>query len=178
MKKLMITLAAVAMAVATQAASINWQVTTGAADTYLGTMIYLCSAGSDFESSADVMAALVGTTGNSGEVAKKGSSMSGYWYGTSGTAAGLDDSLVKKGATVYAVILSDDGKGYWSVAGTGDIYTTDTTPTKAIIDVSSKLAGAYTPWAGGPGPDPTPEPTTGLLMLVGLAGLALKRKVA
>ena len=37
-------------------------------------------------------------------------------------------------------------------------------------------ANGYTP--AGPTPPVIPEPTTGLLVLIGIAGLALKRKVA
>ena len=45
------------------------------------------------------------------------------------------------------------------------------------IDLSAGTeANGYTP--AGPTPPIIPEPTTGLLVLIGIAGLALKRKVA
>ena len=47
----------------------------------------------------------------------------------------------------------------------------------ASIDLSAGTeANGYTP--AGPTPPVIPEPTTGLLVLLGIAGLALKRKVA
>ena len=73
-------------------------------------------------------------------------------------------------------MVSSDGKGYWTMAGTGEIYTTSTEPTMGSLDMTSKLATAYTPWKGGSGD--IPEPTSGLLLLVGGAMLALRRRRA
>lgn len=180
MKKMIIAVAAVAMAACTQAASLDWKVTTGS-DTYNGLTLYICSSGSDFESVDDIIAAKLGTGGYTATTAKKGSSMA-PWYGANGTVVGIPDSAEAIGATVYAVIVSSDGLGYYSVAGSGDIYTTATTPATATINAATALAGDYTPFATTPptppGPSDVPEPTSGLLLVLGGAMLALRRRRA
>ena len=180
MKKIMIALAAVALAAGVQAASMDWKVTTGSAD-YNGLTVYMCTVGSGFESVADIQAAVLGEAGNSASFAKKGSTMS-PWYGANDTAANISDSMEAVGATVYAVIVSADGLGYYSVAGSGEVYTTATTPATATIDTSTALAGDYTPFKTEPPPGPTPggipEPTSGLLLVLGGAMLALRRRRA
>ena len=183
MKKLMIALAVVAMAACTQAASMKWKATVASLSkvdaSYEGYNIYLCEslAADGFESEADIANYLYGTSDNTGVTAKSGSrSPYAYTTGTK-TARGIsaDDEGLK---TVYAVIVSKDGQGYWSMAAEGEVYTTATEPKVATFDAAELIKGNYTKWNAGPGPDPTPEPTTGLLMLVGLAGLALRRKRA
>lgn len=183
MKKLMIALAAVALATVTQAASIDWSATvaSGLSSTdpaYAGYTVYLCKSLADggFESEDAIGEYLYGTIDNSGSTIKKGS-RSPYKYQVIATARGIADADVGM-QTVYAVIVSKDGKGYWTTSAQGEVYTTAEKPVEAAFDATTLITTSYTPWKTGPGPDPTPEPTTGLLMLVGLAGLALKRKVA
>ena len=179
MKKIMIALAAVALATGVQAAAMDWKVNTGTASTYAGLSIYMCTVGSGFESVADIEAKLMGTEGNTGSVVKNGSMNA--WYGDGQTIKGLDDGL-EGNQSVYAVIVSADGKGYWSIAGSGEVYTTATTPATANIDASTALAGDYTPFKTEPPPGPTPggipEPTSGLLLVLGGAILALRRRRA
>ena len=140
---------------------------------YEGYNVYLCKtlAKDGFKSEADIANYLYGTGNNSGATVKTGS-RSPYSYKANNTAVGISDD--DQGMqTVYAVIVSKDGKGYWTVEGSGEVYTTATSPVTAAIDAKTAITGAYTAWAGA---DPTPEPTSGLLLLLGVAGLALRRK--
>ena len=173
MKKLMIAVAIVCAAAMSQAASLSWKVLTDAT----GETVYICSTGSNFESLADIIAAEYGTAGNIGTTATSGRAPA-TWTGAEGVATGIDDGDVGT-QTFYAVVVDSSGKGYYAVAGSGEVYTTSSSPEVGLVDMAATIAGGnYTPWAGGPGPEPVPEPTSGLLMLVGLAGLALKRRRA
>ena len=183
MKKLMVALGAVAMAACAQAASINWKVSiaslTSADSSYLDYNIYLCEsiAADGFTSEADIANYLYGTDGNSGTSVKIGT-RSPFVYGTKqATAGGISTDDVGM-QTVYAVIVSKDGKGYWVSETQGEVYTTATEPALADFDAKELIATAYTPWAGAPGPGPVPEPTSGMLLLLGVAGLALRRRRA
>ena len=181
MKKLMVALGAVAIAACAQAASVDWQATvfSGSVDaSYAGWNVYLCEtlAVDGFTSEADIANYLYGTEGNAGATKKSGRDENTK-YVASGTAGGIDIADVGM-KTVYAVIVSQDGKGYWVGEAQGEVYTTATSPVKADFQMQETVAGAYTPWAGSepPGPGPVPEPTSGLLLLLGVAGLALRRK--
>ena len=177
----MVALGAVAMAACAQAASIKWQATvfSGSTDaSYAGMTVYLCEtlAVDGFTSESDIANYLYGTEDNSGSTVKSGRDANTK-YSVATTAAGIDDSDVGL-KTVYAVVVSKDGKGYWVGEAQGEVYTTATEPVKADFQMQSIVAGAYTPWAGSepPGPGPVPEPTSGLLLLLGVAGLSLRRK--
>ena len=174
MKKLMVALAAVALATVTQAASIDWTVTvaSGLSSTdpaYAGYTVYLCEsiAADGFKSEADIADYLYGTTDNSGVTAKKGS-RSPYKYQAGATAGGISDADVGM-QTVYVVIVSKDGKGYWTMSTEGEVYTTAEKPVEAAFSAETLITTPYTAWA-------VPEPTSGLLLLLGVAGLALRRK--
>ena len=174
MKKLMIVAALVCAAAMSHAASMDWKVVTGSGTA--GLNIYICKSIAEFENEAQIESYLYGTSGNSATAASKSH---GAWYGNSSTAGGIDASEVGTGKTFYAVVVDKSGNGYYTMAGTAEVYNTNPTPVQGELDMSAMISGgSYTAWKTGPGPDPTPEPTTGLLMLVGLAGLALKRKVA
>ena len=88
-----------------------------------GLTVYLVSALSEFTSVADVQAAVIGTSGNSGAFAgaRTGSN-------AQGTVRGLDDGLSGQTQGFYYVIVSSDGKGFWaSGKQSAEIYTTATT---------------------------------------------------
>ena len=177
MKKLLVALGAVAMAACAQAASINWSATVASLTTpdssYVDYNVYLCEtlAAEGFKSESDIENYLYGTGGNTGVTTKKGT-RSPYTYSATGMATGIDDGDAGM-KTVYAVVVSKDGKGYWTAETQGEVYTTALEPVEAKFDFKTIVAGAYTPWAGS---EPVPEPTSGLLLLLGVAGLALRRK--
>ena len=179
MKKLIIALGAVAMAVGAQAASMKWQavVFSGAVDaSYAGWNVYLCESLADggFKSESEISGYLYGTEANTKTTAASGRDENTK-YMASATAGGIDVGDIGM-QTVYAVVVSPDGKGYWTASAQGEVYDTNPSPVKADFQMQSIVAGNYTPWAGTPGPDPVPEPTSGLLLLLGVAGLALRRK--
>ena len=173
MKKLMIAAAIVCAAAVSQAASMSWKVLTDAT----GETVYICSTGSGFASLADIIAAEYGTAGNTGTTTTSGRAPA-TWTGAEGVATGisLDDVGMQ---TFYAVVVDSSGKGYYAIAGSGEVYTTSSSPEVGLVDMAATIAGGnYTPWAGGPGPEPVPEPTSAMLLLLGVAGLALRRKQA
>ena len=86
-----------------------------------------------------------------------------------------------------------DGNGYAaSSVAAGTAYDHSADPAPSHDDPSWSITASKSPLAGGsftsfyvdpgpgpgPGPTPIPEPTSGLLMLLGVAGLALRRRRA
>lgn len=190
-KKLMMTLAVAAAAAVVNAASVTWGAEkgylyeAGGANKITSGTAYLMFATSSFDQSALVSAfdaakgdsaatlaamtasgALATGTGTVGDNARIAPTESSY---------ALTDTL-----PAYFVVLSGD-KMYVSAAQdvTYDSVSESTIIAFSSMSASSKnaalnSAGGYS----GAGWYATPEPTSGLLMLMGFAGLALRRRRA
>lgn len=83
----------------------------------------------------------------------------------------------------YAIVVWDGavdgyyGKSLGQILGIVDEPPTDADPIAFDNGTTGSWGGTLANTAVvGPGPEPTPEPTSGLLILLGMAGLALKRK--
>ena len=77
--------------------------------------------------------------------------------------------------TVYEVLISSDGKNIaWGQTTMNLAAAAGMNQNKMLGDFT--YVAASTPTPPTPGPDPLPEPTSGLLLLVGGAMLALRRK--
>ena len=167
MKKMLMLLGAVACAAVAQAATFNWSVAAGTA--YDGYSVYL-TKGSKYATLAALQDDLIGASGNSGTLAKATASARNVSAATfvSGLTANTSYDF-------YFVFVKDDN--YWvsgkQVAVIG--AESDTPPTLKIAQAAgtSLLGGTPTGKFSS-----VPEPTSGLLLLLGMAGLALKRKVA
>ena len=184
LKKLMIALAAVAMGVAANAASFSWTVSKGyiydGADTpakLTSGSAYLVFASALSQSDLVTAFAADATTAAS-TVASKAVST-----GTIGSDARVAVTAftadVTSDQTAYFVVFNDD-KMYVSITADAEYAAVGTSEVQfASVSSSSKLsfdaASGYSAagWYGA-----VPEPTSGLLMLLGMAGLALRRKRA
>ena len=175
MKKLMIAAAVMATAYLSQAASMKWSY--GATSADVDQHVYLIlgtTPSSEWESEAQVSAASAAALeGGYGAVAKHSKK-----YYAEGAASGEFDY----NASFYAVLVSADGKQWATTTAfaPGDTYiSAGMDPAKSTYEFSAASFGAFQDWKSGPGPGPTPvipEPTSGLLLLLGVAGLALRRK--
>ena len=187
MKKLIITVAAVAIAAIAQAATVDWQYKiTGATDSpsYLESnyTVYLVNA-----SAWDGLSKITAETFTDSSVVldsgafatKTGKTATTRIYATAESAKQLNDSLVAKDATL--------GAYYVVVDSTANKYTVSSAVTltgragdgSQITTGFGSTAQASLNWQDiGTGPTPVPEPTTGLLVLAGIAGLALRRRRA
>ena len=173
MKKIMIAVAAMAMAVVANAASVDWQVT--GSSTQVGYTAYVMTGDvvATWESLADVQAAAV----DFGTIAKSGRN-----YLTNGTAS--DAALTKSSSFYYIVVNADATQYAVSDAFAGSAYAYDPTATPpetapAAIPQFAAAGATFSDWAKADGPTgDVPEPTSGLLLLVGAAGLALRRRRA
>ena len=179
MKKLMMLAAAIALAVVGQAASVTWGIANnsitmdGGGYPAKGSTVSLIMA-SDYSAVADALS--------------KGTSISSYVLesktttNTKGYVANHEftsDKLVKGTDAALAILVQDGDKFVVSQAVTFSPYVSgvDEAAAKAFgatnFSAANTLSGG---WASTSGGGDTPEPTSGLLLLVGAGMLALRRK--
>ena len=169
MKKLTLMISAVALAMGIQAASVDWKVS-GTAKTENYNVYLLSSIADSYESVADIAsAALI-----SGTIAKNGRNY--YATGTAASEAITKDSMKE----VYWVIVDGSGApttyNYVKTDLSGYVYDPDNQESWPGFFQSVTAADMLAGSSGSFGA--VPEPTSGLLVLLGMAGLALKRKRA
>ena len=172
MKKVMIAAAIVACAMISNAASVTWKYTGAAED--VGSTVYLftASVSNQYDSFADLIKGAVSSaTVASKKVGPKTT------YVTPDTVAAAD-SITKTGS-LYAVLVSGDSATtykYGTLDAASLVYdpnNQETSPgTFAMTTASFTSSGTIG------GTSPIPEPTSGLLMILGMAGLALRRRRA
>ena len=176
MKKLMIAFAAVAMAVATQASTFSWGLQSGAfdADTFAGAqaILFLSDGGAlpsttgwDTKATPFTVADLTGsgaTQFRTGEIGTDGTFIS--------DAEDLPSINSKTGSfKFYMAVITDDGM---------NVALTTGTKTARIASSTTAAAPAWAATAFNTYAVTTPEPTSAMLLLLGLAGMALRRKRA
>ena len=170
MKKLIVFAGVAVLAFASQAAQFTWGMTAAksAASAYNNADVYMVLA-SDYDSTKTYSLSDITTMAKS-----KGTLSVGSMSATTGNVV-VNDSWVTEGTdyTWYTILVSDD-KYYVSSSSVTSTAVADTgTPASKTFASKSELATASN-WHTMA----VPEPTSGLLMLLGLAGLALKRKRA
>ncbi len=187
MKKIMFTLAAVACAATMQAAQFSWSAKNvydgwdGGASKVDGTA-YLFLVGGEV-TEASIASAISGAS----DASALATTLSGKAIDTQSVSGGMtggvtSDVTASAPANLFFVVISGDN-AYQSAAL--EITTIDTLgATEAGFGSQKAASQAAAGWkaVGGstpptpPGPGPVPEPTSGLLLLVGGAMLALRRK--
>ena len=184
MKKIIIALAAVVVAAGVQAASFNWKTSMSGKVYSPSDTTALLSGTFDayvFDAAAVSQSALVSAY-NGGTLDLAASSISTKGTLTDGSIASTSMSYGEVGGTYsfyFAAIVQDGENEYLFISnaanGSGVEGKTTTVnlngKATSTFDASEGYAGA-----GFYGAAAIPEPTSGLLMLVGLAGLALRRR--
>lgn len=190
MKKLVIMLGAVAFAACVQAATVSWSYST----TYLrigdttntrvadGTLAYLITTA---YSQSDLVAKWAETGASADVLSAAGTAL---YAGTGSTVAGKIGATASTGAsadvTAYFVVFNGNNM-FVSSALDASVNPLDTTSSEiaftdgsAVSKMLPKDASAGFSGAGWYAAGAIPEPTSGLLLLIGVAGLALRRKQA
>ena len=199
MKKLMMALGVVALAATVQAATFRWypggpvspagdatgQITSGTLYLFSGNGQSDLLTGYVAAIAADSSSGITYLTGASGYVGSATIGASSTKFGST-TVPG---ATVTSGRVVWDETTSDATRSYFQVFVDGDnIYLSDTMSQTvsstgntnfnfANSESRTALKQASDGYTGG-GWYAVPEPTSGLLLLVGMAGLALRRKRA
>ena len=194
MKKLIMTAAIVCAAVGAQAAAVDWSFTETVKKANYGTQVDLTSytaylitqsAWESFTALADDQR----TADAFGALAKADSASitttAGDWSTTSTSKYGTGSQQADVASGNFYIILTD-GNGYAaSTVAEGTSYDHNADPLPSHKDPAWTIATTKTPlgtssftsFAGaGGGSETIPEPTSGLLLLLGVAGLALRRR--
>ena len=177
MKKILVATIAVCVAFCTQAAKVNWSINCAGDDSAItaGYTVYVCNTtvtSATLTGIGDLALHMLGTDGNTG-ILEEGF----FGTGATGTVGGVDDALDGQMTDFTYVIVKADGTGYWTQNSSAEVFTTNTSPVGSEEDVWTLVSGTA-PTAWSTGPTPVPEPTSGLMLILGMAGLALKRKRA
>lgn len=185
MKKLMIAFVAVAMAACANAAAWSWSSSSaakvpGGTDALSGANIYLFFGYASSSAANTAKATLLASL-------REGNAISGYSQSATLNASGVLETqeFTADAAKFYAfaVILADDaaGNSYMFQSANKNATGADVGVAGLDFDISSTTLKALDATGTGAGWYQTaaaPEPTSGLLLLLGVAGLALKRKRA
>ena len=191
MKKLVVVAAAVFCGLVAQASTVSWTLTnvTGKDGNPLDSgSVYVffvegnskadTSSWDSIKSKAALQTALAGAN---------------YDYSVASGAAGkfsqsamaLTDAGVSPSTkySVYAVILdttsiTDDSNFFVTAATAASTTFTDASALNKGYTLTATASATASNWKSAGGTTPVPEPTSGLLMLLGMAGLALRRKRA
>ena len=174
MKKLL-AIAAIATTLASSASMVDWKYSGAASDT--GSSIYLFlgdSAPTTFESIDALKAASIDTGKTITDVYNSRTKTHTY------NATGSAENDWSAGDKFYYVLVSSDNQTFYvdpsAVTLTaGNIYEKGAQTPGTVDTTTASTTHTYASFGGG-GTDPLPEPTSGLLLLVGGAVLALRRK--
>ena len=192
MNKLFVLTATAALAIACQSAQLDWRYNATSADA--GQTVYVM-LGSEAVQEWENLDAVKAASISNGDVANKGRNQ----FAATGTA--VSSSITTESASIYYVVVASDGStfGVTSVSDmTGSVYdpadpnnstakTANTTLSSGSITKNGIAWGTGGGDDPGPGPDdpPTPgpgddggvpEPTSGILLMIGGAALALRRR--
>ena len=200
MKKLILTAAAIAVAAVTQAATVSWTISN--VQTAEGTKltdghVYMFFTTGDASAAVTAIKALAekGVDSFSSTLAsanwndtKKATAAGNFSLGTSAALGGYtlptNAELGLTGNTAYsayAVIFDtatvSDASKFIVTAPVSITTNGDGSSLNKGVTIGSQAGNTSWLAVKGTGPTPvTPEPTSGLLLVLGLAGLALKRK--
>ena len=183
MKKLIIALSAVVVAAALNAATVNWGGTFSTPDVSdtlpAGTQFALLYSTSAFSGAATSVEGFAkGATADNGgtivDVYSINDEQSGNWE-----FSAIWDNTGKDVNGYYAILTLNDAGDKAAYMYLGDVSgTTATSPTQILLYNAGWADDTKSITTGGFNTAVAPEPTSGLLILLGMAGLALKRKRA
>lgn len=185
MKKIMIAVVTMAAAIATQAASINWatgtkvlapESTAQAASGTLSMYVWLVDATTYSDTSVDSLWTSYGSKLSTATSSRTGGAgKSGVTVVTDGLSFSTTEATYYYALTLLTYDGNKDGTVEYYVANKAQSYVNTAGTGNNISSLATVLGGSGTTavsWTA------VPEPTSGLLMLLGMAGLALKRKRA
>ena len=169
MKKLVIAAFALCAAYGAQAMAVQWKVS--GSSTFANYNAYLIvgdTVKSDWASVADIAAA----SSDGAHALSQSSGPNKY----TGTVITKDDTLSKSGKFYYVIVKADNSQFAVSstYAGSSYVYDDKANPPESAPGISSWTATSAT----FKNFQSVPEPTSAMLLLLGMAGLALKRKRA
>ena len=193
MKKLMIAAAIVCAAAFAQAATVKWQVKLSSATKILDQRGAAWTKSGTANSGQTMYLVLATDTASFVEKLNAGTLTSADYLDSTttfaaatGVMSALKDtpssSKITTDAQAFNVVLvfkDGDGKDWYQVSSTtasSDARASESDPAQVVFETGTVFAGSQNGWTQVGGA--APEPTSGLLLVLGVAGLALRRRRA